>query len=112
MRFPCAFNVDTADTTEFPPFAGSLILVLAVCFRALDIPEDVKALAQERDFELIAYGFDAAGESLRAPRTVRIGAIQNKIVLPTMASIPDQVRPDERARQSACANSFVALFKG
>ncbi len=30
-----------------------------------------------------AYGIDAAPEQLRAKRLVRIGAIQNKIVLPT-----------------------------
>lgn len=33
----------------------------------------------------------AAAEQLRARRIVRIGAIQNKIVLPTDSSVADQV---------------------
>lgn len=48
--------------------------------------------ATERDFELKGYRFEAAPEQLRPPRRVRVGLIQNRIVLPTDAPIRDQVR--------------------
>lgn len=47
--------------------------------------------ASERDFELQGYVFEAAPEQLRPPRIVRVGLIQNKIVLPTDAPVLDQV---------------------
>ena len=43
------------------------------------------------DFDLKAFGIDAAEEQTRAKRLVRVGAIQNKIVLPTNAPITKQV---------------------
>lgn len=51
--------------------------------RTLDIPNEANELSKLEDFDLQAYGIDAAPEQLRAKRLVRIGAIQNKIVLPT-----------------------------
>lgn len=56
----------------------------------LQLPESAVALADERDFELVGYGFPAEREESRAPRIVRIGSIQNKIVLPTSAPIAEQ----------------------
>ncbi|XP_012945296.1 beta-ureidopropionase [Aplysia californica] len=58
--------------------------------RALNIPKAAEQLALEKDFEVQGYGFDAAEESSRSPNIVRIGGIQNKIVLPTTAPILEQ----------------------
>ena len=62
------------------------------CSRKLEIPESAQALAQEKDFELQGYAFEARWESTRSPRVIRVGAIQNRIVVPTTASIVEQVR--------------------
>lgn len=55
------------------------------------MPESALTLARDRDFELAGYVFEAARETMRNPRVVRIGSIQNKIVLPTTASVTEQV---------------------
>lgn len=59
--------------------------------RKLELPEAAEAFAQEKDFELRGFAFDARVEDVRAPRIVRVGAIQNRIVAPTTAPIPFQV---------------------
>lgn len=63
-----------------------------LCRRKLDLPPCAVSAASERDFELKGFMFDAAQEQLRPPRRVRVGLIQNRIVLPTDAPILDQVR--------------------
>lgn len=63
-----------------------------IIFRKLLLPQAALDVALERDFDLQGYIFEAALEQLRAPRVVRVGLIQNKIVLPTDASVLDQVR--------------------
>jgi beta-ureidopropionase len=50
----------------------------------------VVALSEERDFEVAAYRFGGAHEQMRAPRRVRIGAIQTQIIEPTDAPIEQQ----------------------
>lgn len=56
------------------------------------LPEEAIETAKECNFELKGYGFEAAPEQLRLPRKIRVGLIQNHIVLPTYAPILDQVR--------------------
>ena len=57
----------------------------------LDLPGSAKELASSKNFALAGYKIDAAAEQLRASRIVRIGAIQNQIILPTDAPIAEQV---------------------
>ncbi|XP_075879188.1 beta-ureidopropionase [Nelusetta ayraudi] len=57
----------------------------------LELPPCALAAAAERHFELKGCGFDAAPEQLRPPRKVRVGLIQNHIVLPTDAPVAEQV---------------------
>ncbi|XP_072911682.1 beta-ureidopropionase isoform X2 [Hemitrygon akajei] len=59
--------------------------------RNLDLPERAVAASQERDFELQGFGFEAATEQLRQPHTIRVGLVQNKIVLPTDSPVSEQV---------------------
>lgn len=57
----------------------------------LEIPSEAAQLAKEKDFELKAYRIPCPREETRAARTVRIGAVQNRIVLPTDAPLQQQV---------------------
>uniref|UniRef100_A0A8C3LC67 Beta-ureidopropionase n=1 Tax=Chrysolophus pictus TaxID=9089 RepID=A0A8C3LC67_CHRPC len=59
--------------------------------RKLSLPAAALSSAQQRDFELQGYGFDAAAEQLRRPRIVRVGLVQNKIPLPTDTAVAVQV---------------------
>ncbi|XP_053135674.1 beta-ureidopropionase [Hemicordylus capensis] len=59
--------------------------------RPLDLSSVAASAAAERSFELQGYGFEAEPEQLRPPRVVRVGLIQNKIVLPTDAPVAEQV---------------------
>ena len=55
---------------------------------------EAKELCEKEDFEIKAFAIDANPEQLRSRRLVRIGAIQNKIILPTSAPIALQVNND------------------
>eukprot|EP00795_Rhopilema_esculentum_P015469 gene15469-6718_t len=57
----------------------------------LELPAKAKQIAESKQFAIAGYKINAAVEQLRAPRVVRIGAIQNKIILPTDAPISDQI---------------------
>eukprot|EP00771_Trimastix_marina_P003784 gnl/Trimastix_PCT/518.p2 GENE.gnl/Trimastix_PCT/518~~gnl/Trimastix_PCT/518.p2 ORF type:complete len:387 (-),score=147.96 gnl/Trimastix_PCT/518:86-1246(-) len=59
---------------------------------ALEIPQDASKMAEEHDFEIKSFKIPAKPEQVRAPRLVRIAAIQNKLVLPAGAPIPEQVQ--------------------
>lgn len=59
--------------------------------RKLNLPAAALSAAQEREFELQGYGFEAAPEQLRRPRIVRVGLVQNKIPLPTDTAVAVQV---------------------
>lgn len=63
-----------------------------IIHRKIILPQTALDAALERDFDLQGYAFEAAPEQLRAPRVVRVGLIQNKIILPTDAPVLDQVR--------------------
>ena len=66
--------------------------------------------ASERDFELKGYVFEAAQEQLRAARVVRVGLIQNKIVLPTDAPVLDQVQAHQSSVHRFTVNiSYISL---
>jgi len=56
----------------------------------LTIPETVQAYADQHDFEVAAYKFHAAAEQRRAPRVVRVGVIQNRIVADTSEPVEVQ----------------------
>jgi len=56
----------------------------------LPIPANAQALATQHDFDVALYRFTAAQEQRRAPRVVRIGAIQTRIVEPTTAPVEQQ----------------------
>ncbi|CAH9116555.1 unnamed protein product [Cuscuta epithymum] len=60
--------------------------------QAIELPEPSKALSTKHDFDLQAYAFGADKESLREPRIVRVGLIQNTIALPTTSPFLEQKR--------------------
>eukprot|EP00882_Tetradesmus_deserticola_P003821 GHRQ01004042.1.p1 GENE.GHRQ01004042.1~~GHRQ01004042.1.p1 ORF type:complete len:395 (+),score=132.35 GHRQ01004042.1:131-1315(+) len=57
---------------------------------ALEVADALQELAEEQAFDLQAYRFGAAAEQFRAPRIVKIGLIQNAVVLPTTAPFAEQ----------------------
>lgn len=57
----------------------------------LDLPASAVEKARERNFQIAGYAIDASSEALRAPRIVRVGLIQNKIVLPTTDPVLKQI---------------------
>ncbi|XP_071179090.1 beta-ureidopropionase-like [Mytilus edulis] len=59
--------------------------------RQLEFPKEARDLADKRQFELKGSCFTAEKESLRPPRVVRIGAIQNQIIIPTTEPVPKQI---------------------
>ncbi|GMH17908.1 hypothetical protein Nepgr_019749 [Nepenthes gracilis] len=73
----------------------SRLLLGLNCGTPLDritLPEPATTLSSTHDFDLQAYCFHAEKESLRQPRIVRVGLIQNSIALPTTAPFIDQRR--------------------
>lgn len=65
------------------------------CGKPLDpitIPSAAISLSSSHNFDLQAYRFQAQKESLREPRIVRVGLIQNSIALATTAPFADQKR--------------------
>jgi beta-ureidopropionase len=56
----------------------------------LEIPKEAKEFSDLNDFDLQAYSIAANPEQTRPKRLVRIGAIQNKIVLPTTEPVAKQ----------------------
>ncbi|CAG2232486.1 UPB1 [Mytilus edulis] len=59
--------------------------------RQLEFPKEARDLADKRQFELKGSCLTAEKESLRPPRIVRIGAIQNQIIIPTTEPVPKQI---------------------
>lgn len=57
----------------------------------LSVTEQAAKLAEAHDFEVKAFKFEAAPEHTRAPRIVRVAAIQNSVVLPTTEPVQKQV---------------------
>ncbi|XP_062506815.1 beta-ureidopropionase-like [Corticium candelabrum] len=56
----------------------------------LEFPADASHSADTKGFELAGYRFSAAVEQERDPRIVRVGLVQNRIVLPTTAPVAEQ----------------------
>lgn len=57
---------------------------------AIPITDAAASLAEEHDFDVDAYRFEAAREQRRPPRIVRVGVIQTQIVEPTDAPVVEQ----------------------
>ena len=56
----------------------------------MKINENSKKIAEENEFDVKSYKFEALKEDLRKPRIVKIGAVQNSIVLSTSEPINKQ----------------------
>lgn len=56
----------------------------------LPIPAEAAKLAKAGDFDVAAYKFHAKAEQRRAPRVVRIGAIQVQVTVPTTEPVAVQ----------------------
>jgi len=84
--------------------------------RSLSLSRDAVQLAAKEKFQIAGYGFDALPESTRAPRKVRVAAVQNSIVLPTTASINEQraaihSRIGKLVEAAALADAKIVCFQ-
>jgi len=84
--------------------------------KSLTLPREALQIASKENFQLIGYGFEAAPESVRAPRKVRIAAVQNQIVLPTTAPINEQRtalhrRIEKMIEAAAMADTKIICFQ-
>lgn len=59
--------------------------------KTIELPQCAVEAAAERGFDLQGSAFSASVEQLRQPRIVRVGLIQNQIVLPTDAPVIEQI---------------------
>nr|XP_020833293.1 beta-ureidopropionase isoform X1 [Phascolarctos cinereus] len=59
--------------------------------RKLDLPLSALVNASQQDFELLAFAFEASEEQLRPARLIRVGLVQNRILLPPDAPVSEQV---------------------
>ncbi|KAG9440699.1 hypothetical protein H6P81_020864 [Aristolochia fimbriata] len=59
---------------------------------SIQLPDSATVLSSKHDFDFQAFCFEASKESLRQPRLVRVGLIQNSIELPTTSPFLDQKR--------------------
>ena len=64
-----------------------------IFFRKIEFPEEALTKAENESFQLSGYEMQSCSPKNKE-RRIKIGLIQNKIVLPTNAPIPDQVRSD------------------
>ena len=85
-------SVESVLNQHLPP--GEKEQVLSILYGKetppLNLPKAVLSIGESNDFEIKGYRFTAAEEQLRSPRIVRVGLIQNHIVLPTDRSIKEQ----------------------
>ncbi|XP_014270380.1 beta-ureidopropionase [Halyomorpha halys] len=58
--------------------------------KELEINSKALIIKEKKDFDIQSYVFEAKEEQLRPKRIVRVGLIQNKIVLPTTESLANQ----------------------
>ncbi|EDW27188.1 GL17748 [Drosophila persimilis] len=83
--------ISNADSITAPVIVFSLSVTVRMrAAQILDLSDSATEIAQKHGFEIKGYRFTAREEQIRKPRVVRVGAIQNSIVLPTTAPIEDQ----------------------
>lgn len=75
---------------------------------SLEIPDAAAALASQHDFDVRLFTTNSPADVTRPRRTVRIGVIQNAVVLPTTAPLQDQYKAIE-ARVEKLIDAAAAL---
>lgn len=80
-------------------------------YRELNIPTAALDIAKAKNFELAGYSMvdNAASEDTRPRMVVRIGAIQNQIVLPTDRPVTEQVSCKALPHQICSVNNMPAF---
>ena len=63
---------------------------------SLEVSRTAAGMAEDGDFDILGYQFPAPTEQIRPPRIVRIGLVQNSIVLDTTAPVVEQYEAIER----------------
>lgn len=58
--------------------------------RPIEFEDSIMCYAKQNNFEIKGYRFDCPTEQTRLPRIIRVGLIQNRIVMPTTESVDNQ----------------------
>uniref|UniRef100_A0A7I4Y2A9 Beta-ureidopropionase n=1 Tax=Haemonchus contortus TaxID=6289 RepID=A0A7I4Y2A9_HAECO len=90
-----AFQMDSVETAlkdalKGPTYDEVRRILYGREHKELEIPKEAQDIASKNNFDLKAYEVLAKEEEQRAPRKVRIAAIQFSIVLPTTAPVEEQ----------------------
>ncbi|KHJ99645.1 hydrolase, carbon-nitrogen family [Oesophagostomum dentatum] len=89
-----SFNLDSVDEAlkelKGPVYDEVHRVLYGRSHPELEIPKEAKEIAEKNNFDLRGYVITAEPEQLRAPRKVRVAAIQFAIVLPTSAPVEEQ----------------------
>ncbi|UXI15100.1 hypothetical protein NH340_JMT01043 [Sarcoptes scabiei] len=56
----------------------------------IEFEDSIMCYAKQNNFEIKGYRFDCPTEQTRLPRIIRVGLIQNRIVMPTTESVDNQ----------------------
>ncbi|TRY68465.1 hypothetical protein TCAL_06840 [Tigriopus californicus] len=85
-------SVEKALSEHLPPREWQQVqrILYGKALKPLELGPKIEGAAQEQDYEVSGYRFEAASEQLRSPQIVRVGLIQNQIVLPTTESLEKQ----------------------
>jgi len=76
--------------------------------KELDLESDVLNTAAADGYQIAAYKIEAAPEEIRTPRLVKIGLIQNQIVVPTDRPVKEQMSGLEARIGSMIDNAAAA----
>ncbi|KAK6043513.1 hypothetical protein COOONC_18982, partial [Cooperia oncophora] len=96
-KMSSAFQLDSVDAAlkealKGPTYEEVRRILYGREHKEMEIPKEALDIATKNNFDLKAYEVLAKEEETRAPRKVRVAAIQFSIVLPTTARIEDQRR--------------------
>lgn len=89
------FQLDSVDAALKEALTGPALeevqrIVYGRTPSELELPKEALVIASKNGFDLKGYEITAENEEMRAPRKVRVAAIQFSIVLPTNTSVEQQ----------------------
>jgi beta-ureidopropionase len=99
------------------PYSGLKIVETSILYNysvqsKLEFSQDITEESNAKKVELAGYKIHAGPEQLRKPRTVRIGAVQHKIVLSTTAPVAEQVNGVVNSTQTLSCQIFRSCSGG
>lgn len=89
-NIPSSLEDILEDNIPYHQLNQALKILYGKELKAIELSPQASTLAMENNFDIQGYVFEADEEQLRPKRIVRVGLIQNKIVVPTTEPISVQ----------------------